>query len=231
MAVARHALLVLMAVTAPSALADNNQVVVTAIAASDWLYHGTTESDGAPVLGLNAEWHASRGFFVGVQGHEARKRGYRQRERAAMAYAGYTLPERGGWAATMSLARREFLASVKDWDFTEWSVDLAHRDGFGLRADFSSDYYAHNTRSLALEARYLRDLGNRWYGKVSAGRVELSNPVWLDHHYFQLTLGRAVGAANIELVGHWNNQGSDRDFGREDYSDPSIAVQIGLRLW
>ncbi len=219
------------ATAAPPVAADNNQFVVTAIAASDWLYHGTTETDDSPTLGINTEWHDRRGFYLGVQAHQAKERGARQRQRAVMGYVGYELPDAAGWRPSVALARREFLDSSKNWQFTEFSLDFAHRRGFGLRVDYSPNYYAHNTRSIAVEARYLRDFGLGWYGRAAAGRVELSNERWLDHHYAQLTLGRSVGAVNVELVGHWNNQGSSRAFGRENYSDPSVALQLGYRLW
>lgn len=216
---------------ATEVIAESSQLTVTGIAASDWLYHGTTESDGNPVVGANLEWNHAQGFFAGLQAHQAKEKGPRQRERALMGYVGYTLIRPEGWSPSVAVTRREFLDAVKDWQYTELTLQFQHANGVSIRADYAADYYAHKTRSLALEVDYGFMLSELWYGQVKVGRLELSNSRWLDHHYAQVSVGRLVQSLNVELTAHWNSRGDGQAFGQERYSEPGLALQVGWRIW
>lgn len=211
--------------------ANPNQWLITGVAASDWLYHGTTETDGRPVLGVNAEYNHRSGFFSGIQGHQARESGPRQRERALMGYAGVSLGVSEHLSATVSASRRYFLQASKGWDNVEYSAQFQHSNGLGLKIDYAPDYYEHNTRATAVEISYLHRFADVWYAQLELGRLNLSNPRWLDHNYGALRVGRTWRAWSIEATGHWNSRGSDQNFGQETYSDPGLALQINYRLW
>ena len=212
-------------------LANGDQWLITGVAASDWLYHGTTETDGRPVVGVNTEYNHRSGFFAGAQGHQARESGPRQRERALMGYVGVSLGLTDALSTTLAASRRYFLQSSKGWDNVEYSAELQHTSGLGLKLDYSPDYYEHNTRSTAVEVSYLHTFADVWYAELELGRLNLSNPRWLDHDYAALRVGRTWRAWSVETTAHWNSRGSDESFGRETYSDPGLTLQVNYRLW
>lgn len=198
---------------------------------SDWLYHGTTETLGEPVLGINAEWQSNGATFAGIEAHQARMPAEPQRQRSVMAYLGTGFALSESWFTTLSVQHREFPGSVKEWDFTEVSIDLAHRSGFGLRMDYAPDYYEHDIRAFAAEVRLSRPITPRSYWYAEVGALELSNEQSFDdHQYAQLGVGTSVSSLNLDLAYVWNSQGRDNTFGRERYSPAKLVLQVAYRL-
>ena len=148
-----------------------------------------------------------------------------------MLYGGYSVRATAKLDATVSVSRQLFFQSSKPWNSTEYALDLQHQNGLGLHISHSDNYYSHNTDSLVLAGRYRHLLSNHWSTTFEAGTVELSNTNWQDHTYAQVSLMHTRDRWAFEAMAHWNSQGSDENFGLEDYSDPGVALQISYRVW
>lgn len=197
---------------------------------SDWIYHGTTETLGEPVVGINIEWQTTSSFFVGIEAHRARERGDLQRQRSVMAYIGRGAELGQHWYATVSAQHREFPGSIKQWSFTEFETTFTHTSGWAIALNYSPDYYEHDTKSMGVEVSYSQPLGERsyWYGE--AGALDLESDAFVDHRYAQFGVGRSAGSYNFDMSYVWNNRGSEQSFGGEPYSPSKWLFQFTYRI-
>ena len=124
---------------------------VVAEARSDWVYHGASETDNQPSLGINAEYDIGSVWFAGLELHDSNATSERQRHRGVMGYLGVALPVGERWHMTASVKRRTFPGSAKEWDYTEYDWRLSHASGLSVRLDYAPDYYAHDTESFGAE--------------------------------------------------------------------------------
>jgi len=226
-------LLLLSSVCVASAHADTPRLSIIAQVSSDWLYHGTTETAGEPVIGFNAEWQLSNTWFSGVEAHEGNVDGARQRQRSLMAYLGRGFELNKAWFLTATVQHREFPGGLKEWDFTEFAVDFSHRSGFGVSIDYAPDYYEHSVQAAATEFRYSDSIkgNNYWYAQV--GALILWDDPWLgddDYQFAQVGVGSSIGAINLDVAYHWNSRGESDDFAGARFSDPQFIVQLVYKL-
>ena len=218
---------------AHQAHADGSRFSMIAQISSDWLYHGTTETDGEPVIGVNAEWQFSEEWFGGVEAHEGKVKNVQQRQRSIMAYLGRGFSLSDDWFLTASLQHREFPGSAKEWDFTEFEVDLLHRSGLGFSVDYSPDYYEHSVQAAATEFRYSEALRGNSYWYAHVGALLLWDNPWFgddDYQYAQIGAGSSVGAINLDIAYHWNSRGEDEDLAGARFSNPQFMVQVVYKL-
>ncbi|MEM1230823.1 MAG: hypothetical protein AAGI15_09820 [Pseudomonadota bacterium] len=216
---------------APDTHAEQN-VAITALYASDWYYHGTSETLGRGAIGLNLQW-SSDAWFAGIEGHQADEDGVesRQRQRAVMVYAGRRFVLSSLWHGSLSVSQREFPGSTKEWDYTEVQLVAAHRNGFQARLDYSPDYYEHDAASLGLTLRWLRPLGERAYGYVEAGALTLEERTrWQGHEFASAGVGLNWRSINGDLSYRWNSEGQSNNFGREDYSPSQFVLELAWRV-
>lgn len=206
------------------------EIEVVAQAASDWMYHGTSESGGNPAAGLAIDWQISARSFVGVEAHQAQVDDAFQRHRSVAIYAGTGIALNESWYLSTSVLHREFPKSVKEWDFTELQLQIDHASGFGLTLDFSPDYYEHDTRSFAGELRYQRDINPTWYAYASIGALELSAARFTDYRFAQIGGGRRLGQLVIDVAYRANSEGNASEFGLAPYSEPKLVAQLSWRL-
>ncbi len=198
---------------------------------SDWVYRGTTETAGEPSLGLNIEWQATPTVFFGLETHQAREVGDRQRQRSVMAYIGSGFELSENWFATATIAHREYPGSTIEWDFTELGIDVSHSSGLGFALDYSPNYYEHDTPSIAAELRYSKRLVKRAYWYAELGAVELTaKNTFDDHQYAALGLGGSVRTFNLDIAYRWNSLGSDGRFGQAEFSPSQFVFQLSYRI-
>lgn len=223
-----HTALSLLAMTGCPAAAGEFGVVVQA--ASDWVYHGNSETLGEPVVGINAEWQSSAHFFVGVEAHRARVPGDQHREGSVMLYVGTGRPFGDGWYGTISALQREYPGSAKEWDFAELDIELSHRSGWLFELDYSPDYYEHDTAAVHASVGFTGRIDDRRYWSARGGTVELSDDDVIDHQYFRVGAGISRGSLNIDLSYGWNNGDQDSRFGKESVTSPGLVLQIAYRV-
>lgn len=205
-------------------------VEITAKAATDWMYHGTTETGGNPVAGLAFDWQLSEHSFVGLEAHQAEVESQPQRHRSVMIYAGTGRALSREWYGTISVSHREFPKSAREWDFTEFRLQLDHQNGWSITLEHSPNYYEHNTRSYAGELSYRRNLSNRFYTYASIGALELSGQQSSDYQYGQIGAGVRWGQVVLDLAYRANTEGDDGNFGQAALSDPRFVGTLSWRL-
>ena len=210
--------------------ATASDMELTALATSDWMYHGTSETEGEPAFGLAADWQLTPVVFAGIEAHQGIVKGEPQRQRSVMAYlgAGKAISDRLFLSGTAS--HREFPGGQKEWDFTEFTIALNHRSGWNFKIDYAPDYYEHNTTALASEVRYSRQFTQRLQGYVELGAIEFSNNRFTDYRYGQIGFGATIASAALDLAYRRNSEGPDADFGRAPYSRGKIVAQLSYRI-
>jgi len=220
--------LVIALVSAPNGWAGEVEVVVQG--ASDYLYRGTTETGNNPVLGVAIDWQATKRSFVGVEAHQAEVDGVAQRHRSFLIYAGTGVALGDKWYATALVSHREYPGSGREWDFTEFGVQLDHTAGWTFSVDYSPDYYEHNTTSVAAELGYRRDLSRRVYAYASVGAIEFSQSRFPDYQFGSVGAGLRLGQVVFDLSYHTNTEGNDSSFGMASFSNPRLVGQVSWRL-
>ena len=225
---------VALAISAGSSLlagiAHANELEIVALASSDYIYHGTTETNGNPAVGFAIDWQVTQRGFFGVEAHQAEVDGQPQRHRSVMVYAGAGFELGTDWFATAVVTHREFPKAVKEWDFTEFRLQLDHQSGWGATFDYSPDYYEHKTEAYTAEVRYQRELNESLYLHGSIGAVELSARRFTDYRYGTIGLGYRLGNAVLDLSYLVNSEGDSADFGRAAYSDSGVIAQLSWRI-
>ena len=206
-------------------------VEVVAQASSDWMYHGLSETRGQPTFGLAADWQISARAFAGVELHQAVVKGRPQRQRSVMVYAGLGYPIGERFYASVNVQHREFPKAVKEWDFTEFEARLNHDSGWNLAVAFSPDYYEHNTRSVAAELGYRRQLTENFYAYAGVGLMEFSEDArFTDYRFGQVGGGYQLHRWVLDVAYRRNSEGPDTEFGRETYSSPKVVASLTWRL-
>ena len=210
--------------------ASATEVEIVALASSDYIYHGTTETGGNPAAGLAIDWQVTPRTFFGVEAHQAEVDGQPQRHRSVMVYAGAGFELGADWFATATVTHREFPKAVKEWDFTEFRVQLDHQSGWGASFDYSPDYYEHDTEAYVAEVRYQRDLNPNLYVYGALGALEFSADQFTDYRFGTVGFGYRLGPVVLDLAYLANSEGDDTEFGRAAYSDPSVIAALSWRL-
>ena len=217
------------------AVALGSDLEVALLATSDWMYHGTTETRGEPAAGVAIDWQINAHVFAGAEIHQAVVDGDPQRHRSTRFYAGAGTPLSNRWFLSGSLSHREFPGGRKEWGITEVDVQLDGRLGdrgrLRLNADYSPDYYAHNTQAVSLEGRYLVDLHPHWYCYASLGAIEFErDSVISDYRFGSVGVGARWRGLTVDLSWRGNSAGADESFGLEALSDSKVVAEVSWRL-
>ncbi len=220
--------LVIGVFSAPNSWAGEVDVVVQG--ASNWIYRGTTETGNNPVLGVSIDWQATERSFVGVEAHQAEVDGVAQRHRSFLFYAGTGIALNDKWYATGLVSHREYPGSGREWDLTEFRVQLDHTAGWTFSVDYSPDYYEHNTTSVAAEVGYRRDLSRRLYAYASVGAIEFSESQFPDYQFGSVGAGFRLRNVVFDLSYHANTEGNDSSFGMAPFSNSRFVGQVSWRL-
>ena len=220
--------LVLCVFPAPNSWAGD--VEVTVQGASNWVYRGTTETGNNPVLGVAIDWQATKRSFVGVEAHQAEVDGVAQRHRSFLIYAGAGVALGEDWYATGLVSHREYPGSGREWDLTEFRVQLDHTAGWTFGVDYSPDYYEHDTTSVAAEVAYRRDLNRRVYAYASVGAIEFSQSQFPDYQFGSLGAGLRLGQVVFDISYRANTEGNDSSFGMAPFSNSRFVGQVSWRL-
>jgi len=213
---------------APNSHAGEAEIVLQG--ASNWIYRGTTETGNNPAIGIAVDWQVSDRSFVGFEAHQAEVDGVSQRHRSFLVYAGTGLALNERWYASGVVSHREFPGSGREWDFTEFKAQLDHTAGWTLSVDFSPDYYEHNTRSVAAEVGFRRDVTKRVYAYASVGAIEFSESQFPDYRYGSIGAGIRIGQVVLDLGYHANSEGNDSTFGVAAFSNPRLIGQLSWRV-
>lgn len=210
-----------------SALADTRVVVQ---AASDWVYHGTTETFSQAALGANIEWQGRSAFFAGVEAHQGVTPATQQRHRAVMAYAGYSQRFSEHWHGSATFARRFFPGAFKEWNYNELKLELAHASGWSMKLDYAADYYDHDTTALVGEVGYRRAFGEQQYGFASGGAAQLGAERFSDYEFARLGAGWSKARVNVEVSYGWNSEDGRPQFGDERLRSAEFLMQLSYQV-
>ncbi|MBO1255945.1 hypothetical protein J3L16_09640 [Alteromonas sp. 5E99-2] len=181
--------------------AANEHLSVYARLSSDWIYHGLSETGENPSLGINAEYRLSSSWVSGIAFRDAKNDGLRQRHRNVDGYLGWEHPINEDWFTGIYIKRRSFVGAAREWDFNELTVQSSHSSGFGFGFDVSDDYYATDSRSIALEASYSRPISSQSFWRATLGHFDLNNQ--FDYQYANIKAGYQYKLISIELGYHW----------------------------
>ena len=218
----------LVCLTSLSSQAGEVEVVLKG--ASNWVYRGTTETGNNPVVGLSLDWQATKRSFIGIEAHQAEVDGVAQRHRSVLVYAGTGLALSEKWYASGVVSHREYPGSGREWDFTEFKVQLDHTAGWTFAVDYSPDYYEHNTASVAAELGFRRELSRRVYGYASIGAIEFSESQFPDYQFGAIGAGFRLGRAVLDISYHANTEGNDSTFGMAQFSNSRFVGELSWRL-
>ncbi len=199
-------------------------------ATSDWVYDGTTETRGEPSIGINGEWRLQPAVFLGFEAHESSVAAEQQRERSVAIYTGVDRTLDKNWYTALSLQHREFPGSVTEWDFTEIALQLAYRDNWLIKFDYSPDYYARDTEAFGTELSYTDNISSRSYWSLQAGVQHTSESQFVDYHYARFGVGISTSALNIDLSYGWNSEDGTLLFGNDRLLSPKLVLQLNYRL-
>ncbi len=198
--------------------------------ASDWIYHGVSETRGEPALGINAQWQLSPKWVVGLEAHEGRTRAERQRERSVFGYLAFEHRLSEDWLSVVSLQHRRFPGGQKAWEFSELEVQFDYRDRWSVRFDYSPNYYSHNSEVTTVEIDYSQPIGESAYWRGQVGALRHSRDRFDHYQFATLGIGRSFGATNVEAAYVWNSNNSNDLFGAEDTTSPGLVLSINYRL-
>lgn len=201
-------------------------------AASDWIYDGTTETRGEPSIGINGEWRPQSVIFLGFEAHQAKvaARTKQQGERSVAIYAGADHTFGKTWYTDLSLQHRAFPGAAIVWNFTEVALQLAYRDNWSLKLDYSPDYYKRNTTAFGTELAYTDNISSHSYWSLQVGMQELSEPQFIDYHYARFGVGISAALLNLDLSYGWNSEDESIRFGNQLIASPKFVLQLNYRL-
>lgn len=210
-----------------------SEPTLTLFVVSDRVERGTTETVGQPSVGVEGEWAFDEHAFVGAAIEQARDRDEvaRQRQTRATLHAGLARAVGRRHVLSTTVARRTYPSAEADWDYTEFAVELAARDGFGAALSFSPDYYDRGAAATAFRVGYRRALGLHGYAYGDVGGVRFADDVEPSHVHARIGVGRSWQALNVELQAFWNDEGRDGRFGSERYSDPGLLLALAWRVY
>ena len=206
-------------------------VSVVFLSTSDSVYRGVSEVDGEPAIAASVTWQPRDAFFLGVSGRFADPPNARQRHNSIDAYLGTTKAINDQWLGTLSVLRREFPGSVKEWQYTEYNAELSHANGLRLNYAFAPDYYAHNTRASLVEIEKTTFLSEHWYTRFESGAVALSSDRFDDYQYVSAGFGYTQDRLSLDVSYVWNSQDGSVLFGPNAVESPGLVVGFSYRLF
>ncbi len=208
----------------------SEEIGVIINAASDWIYDGTTETQGEPSIGINAEWRLLQSLFLGFDAREADVRRNRQRQRSVGAYIGLDQTFGNDWYTSFSIQHREFPGSLAEWDFTEFIFQLAYQDNWLLSLDYSPDYYERDTEGYGGTLSYSHNFNRNTYWSAQVGSQQLSEQRFTDYHYANIGIGYSASRLNVDLSYGWNSENGTILFGQQPLLSPQLLLQVSYRL-
>ena len=168
---------------------------------SDWIYHGRSDVQDEPTVGVNFEYLSSAGVFVGAERHWTEVGSASRDQRSSTYYAGYHLPLRADWYLTAALKKRTSKGSISRWNYEELYLQVTLPNGLSARVDYADDYYSRDLQALSTEVHYRQNFNDQWFWQANLGYQVLEQRQ--DNAYGMLAAGIALKNTRVRLAVHW----------------------------
>lgn len=195
---------------------------------TDWVYHGISENQSEPSLGVMLDRAWPSGLSVGVEAHRAMTGSPRERQRGASYFVAFDRAIADGQLISANASYRTFPGDKLDWEFWQTSISWQGTSGLRVQIDYSPEYYGRDTHSTALEISYSNNLSNRLYYKVGGGALKLSDGP--DHQYGHVGIGYTIGSLSAELLYHevWESNDS---FFADRFQAPEFVFSLSFQAF
>jgi uncharacterized protein (TIGR02001 family) len=214
---------------------------LSALAASDYVHRGLSQSDNRPALQAGASYRFVSGVYAGVWGStvsNARTPFPDAAGRFEVSYmAGYAMALGDSWDFDVALFRYEYPDSdaVVSYGYTELAASLGFDDRLRLTLATSRDAtiytrsgLAHDITTYAWELTGRHPLGARLSGLAGVGYLDFRNGADTGYTYFNV--GLAARLANMDLeMQYFDTRNGEQLFGRR-LAGPRVVLALMVRF-
>jgi uncharacterized protein (TIGR02001 family) len=171
---------------------------------SDYVFRGTSQSNGDPTLQAGVDYLHPSGVFAGVFAAHTdfpyNSFGANPGELELDAYLGYSRTAGRDWSWDLVALRYDFPDSTGyDYSYNELAASLHFRDVLRLGATVSNDASAGGASGWTAEIELRQSLGGRFQVSGSLGHYEFERTGWGDYLYWDVGVSTTAGHFTVDL--------------------------------
>lgn len=186
------------ALSSPAAWA---QIELNAVAASDYVVQGVSQTLGDPSLQGGVNYGHRSGLFAGVWVAENRLFSHDDTVHEVDYYLGWQVPtDRGGrWTATLSHYRYPEQPSYLDYDYNELTVAWHTGNGFSVTLGVNDNFYNWERDSRFVEIAHELAVNEKLLFNAGLGYHDTGDAFDRNYRYWHLGLARVFERVTVDL--------------------------------
>ncbi|MCF7751351.1 TorF family putative porin [Bacillus subtilis subsp. subtilis] len=219
------ALLLGLAISGAASAAVEGNATLT----SDYVWRGSSQSDGDPAAQAGVKLGSERGWYASVWGSGVSFQPDNGARSEFDVVAGWGGALNENWALDVNLTRYLYPSSSVDLDWTELNSTLTWQQRYWLQVGVSDDALAggHTGTYAQLGARL--PLGEQWRLEAAVGHYWLASAQGDDYLHGQLSaIWKVHGPWELRLTAHDTDRAATRLFPGNAGSRVEFAVQTSF---
>lgn len=183
------------------------QLEIHAVAASDYVVQGISQTLGDPSLQAGVNYGHHSGFYAGIW--VAENKLFSQTLREVDYYLGWRMPtgNGGNWTATLSHYSYPDQPGYWDYNYNELAFAWQPGSGFSATLGINDSFYGWNRKSRFAEIAYEFAVNEKLLLSTGLGYHDTEKIFGRDYRYWHFGLARVMGrfTADLSLVGTDDN--------------------------